>query len=156
MQFSTREDIEAPIGFVFDQLSDFDGFARAASRQGVDVERLDRRSSPGAGMSWRCQFTLRGKSRRLEITLQEFEPVTALVFDGESRNLSGGLRVELTETGPGRTRVQVRLDVRPLTLPARVALQSLRLAKARTRAKFSRRVRAQTDEIARRYRLGRA
>jgi len=105
-------------------------------------------------MSWRCLFTLRGKPRRMEITLQEFKPQTVLTFDAESQNLSGDLMVELTELSPGRTRVLVKLDVRPLTLPARLVLQSLRLAKARTRAKFSSRVRGQADEIERRYRHG--
>ncbi len=154
MQFSTRQEIEAPIGFVFEQLTDFVGHERAASRQGVEVERLDQRASAGAGMSWRCLFTLRGKPRRMEITLQEFKPQTVLTFDAESQNLSGDLMVELTELSPGRTRVLVKLDVRPLTLPARLVLQSLRLAKARTRAKFSSRVRGQADEIERRYRHG--
>ncbi|GHD98655.1 hypothetical protein U879_14260 [Defluviimonas sp. 20V17] len=156
MQFSTREEIEAPIGFVFEQLTNFDRHQRAALSRGVEVERIDRRTSRGAGMSWRCLFMLRGKPRRLEITLQQFEPTTVLVFDGESQNLSGALTVELTEVSPRRTRVLVKLDVRPLTLAARVVLQSLKLAKARTRARFSNRVRNQAGEIERRYRDGRA
>ncbi|WP_102225951.1 SRPBCC family protein [Acidimangrovimonas sediminis] len=156
MQFSTREDIEAPIGFVFDQLSDFDGFERAALRRGIEVVRTDRLSEPGPGMAWRTLFTMRGKRRRMEVTLQGYEVPGRLMFDGESKNLSGELSLDLVDLSPRRTRVVVKLDVQPLSLPARIMLQSLRLAKAKTQDKFRTRIRDQAREIEHRYRRGAA
>lgn len=156
MHFSSREDIEAPITFVFDQLSDFEGFERAALRRGIEVVRTDRMPAPGPGMSWRTLFTMRGKRRRMEITLQSFEVPGKLMFDGESKNLTGELHVELVDLSPRRTRVVVKLDVQPLSLPARIMLQSIRLAKSRTQEKFRTRVRDQAKEIERRYRRGMA
>ena len=156
MQFSAREDIEAPIGFVFEQLSDFDGFERTALSRGIEVVRTDRLAAPGPGMGWRCLFNLRGKRRRLDIKLQRYDVPGVLIFDGESKNLAGDLAVELVELSPRRTRVQVKLELRPLTLAARISLQSLRLAKTRTREKFRVRVRTQAHDIEHRYRRGAA
>ena len=45
MKLSTREDIEAPIGTVFDAVTDFDGFERQLLRRGVDVTRDDKRKN---------------------------------------------------------------------------------------------------------------
>ena len=38
MELSGSQDIEAPIDFVFDAITDFDGFTRHALRRGVEVE----------------------------------------------------------------------------------------------------------------------
>lgn len=156
MQFSTREDIEVPIDVVFRRLSDFEGFERAARRRGIEVSRTDRLTSPDVGMSWQGDFTLRGKPRHMEVTLQRLDPPVALAFDGGSRNLAGHLAIELVSLSARRTRVAVKLELRPLSLAARITLQSLRLAKSRTRETFRTKVREQTQAIERSYRRGAA
>jgi len=156
MNFSTREDIEAPIDYVFAALSDFDGFERAALRRGIEVVRTDRLGAPGPGMSWRALFTMKGKPRRMEVTLQSYEPAGLLRFDGESKNLTGDMELELVDLSPRRTRVVVKLELKPLSLPARIMLQSIRLAKTRTQEKFNTRVREHAKEIENRYRRGAA
>ena len=59
MKLATREDIDAPIEAVFEQLSDFDGFERAALRRGAEV-RAHRRADRhvGAGMAWKRRVRL--------------------------------------------------------------------------------------------------
>jgi len=59
MKFSTREDVEAPVDYVFGQISDFGAFERQALRRGADVRRLD--SGPFVtGSAWdahpHCDF----------------------------------------------------------------------------------------------------
>lgn len=40
MEFTTRDDIEAPIDYVFDQVTNFATFERSIMRLGGDVERI--------------------------------------------------------------------------------------------------------------------
>ena len=67
MQFSTKEDIEAPIAEVFDMLYEFESFERAAMRRGAEVRRVDDLAAPGVGMMWQAVFDLRGKRREVEL-----------------------------------------------------------------------------------------
>ena len=154
MNFSTREDIEAPIEFVFDALSDFEGFERAALRRGAEVVRTDRQARIGPGMSWRAQFPLRGKARRVNIALERYERPGLIRFDGMSKSMEGDLTVELLDLSPRRTRMAVKLDLRPMTLTARIMLQSLRLAKAKVSYRFSNGVHEHARAIEGRYRRG--
>lgn len=156
MNLSTREDIEAPVDYVFTALSDFGDFERAALRRGAEVTRTDDLGAIGPGAAWRAQFEMRGKPRRLDVTLSEYDHPRRMRFDGGSKNIEGELVYELHELSPRRTRVIVKVEMRPLSLPARIALQSLRLAKTRTNAKFGRRVRGFVREIEGRYRSGAA
>jgi len=52
MKFSSREDIEAPISYVFTRLSDVPAFERLAMRRGVQLRRVDRMSDIAVGAAW--------------------------------------------------------------------------------------------------------
>ena len=57
MKFSTREDIEAPIAYVFDRVADFPAYERRALRQGAEVScRTD--GAAQVGTVWDVEFTL--------------------------------------------------------------------------------------------------
>ena len=58
MKLTTRQDIEAPLDFVYARLTDFDHFERMAMRRGAEIERTDRLKTPGIGMAWRLKFVL--------------------------------------------------------------------------------------------------
>ena len=150
MRFSTREDIEAPIEAVFDALTDFAGFERAALQRGAQVWRT--RDVEGAGAAWTVEFEYRGKSRRLETEVERFERPSALVSRGRIGGFEGTLGFGLVALSPRRTRLTVDMEVKPRSLGARLLLQSMRLAKANLAARFRGRVRRLTKQIERRVR----
>lgn len=127
MKFSTREDIEAPIGKVWAVVTDYDSFELAAMRRGVEVSR----QQGGALPAWAAAFTFKGKRRQIALRLERAEEPGLLAFAGEGRMVEGNLLVELVELGPRRTRMTVTTEVRPLTLAARLFLQSVKLARGR-------------------------
>lgn len=140
MKFSTNEDIAAPIDGVFDLFTDFGAFERAALRRGAEVQRLDRLTAPGVGMTWRAQFTYRGRSRDLTLGLIDFQRPEALRFEGHSPGFAVQGGVELIALSRSRTRAHVTLNIKPQTLPARLLIQSLKLGKASLTARYKNRV----------------
>ena len=61
MKLSGRTDVQAPVEFVFDAISDFDFWERAALRRGAEVTRTDKLRQPAPGMSWMIRFGWRGR-----------------------------------------------------------------------------------------------
>lgn len=152
MKLTSRQDIEAPVAFVFEALRDFDAWERAALRRGADVARTDRLREVMPGLSWLVKFAYRGKERKLALRLTQLEQPTLLGFSGTGSSLDGLAGIDLMALASRRTRVSVTLDVRPKTIGARVILQSLRLAKARINRRFADRVGQYCSEIETRYR----
>ena len=152
MKLAAKYDVEAPAAFVFAQLTDFDGWERAAMRRGADVMRSDTLPTIGPGMTWVAQFHYRNKDRKTTISLDEITPITHLALTGKSAPVDGTLALEVQDLGAKRTRVEVRLEVKPNTLAARIYVQSLRLARARVERGFSQRVAQMAVEIENRFR----
>ena len=152
MDITTREDIEAPIAFVFTDLSDFAGFEKTALRRGAEVARTEGMVTPGTGMQWRATFPFRGKPRRMVLTLEDYDAPGHMRFGIEANNLAGELIVDLVELSRRQTRMTVKVKLKPLSLTARVFVQSLQLAKARVTDRMHRRVALHAADIAERYR----
>jgi len=136
MKFSSREDIEVPVADAWAVINDFDGFERAALRRGAEVQRMDEGNRP----AWSASFLFRGKKRNVLFRQDRAEPPGLLAFSGEGRHVEGRLTVELMELGPRRTRMTVTTDLRPISLAARLFLQSLKLARGRVVGKYQSRV----------------
>jgi hypothetical protein len=133
MKFSTRKDLESPVEAVFDNLSNFAAFERAATRRGVEVV------ASGSGVlerAWQLRFPLRGKMRAVAVLLDRIERPGALGFAGESKSFDLRLDLTLFALSRTRTRIGVELDVRPRTLSGRLLLQSMRISKAGYARKF--------------------
>ncbi|MFN4130367.1 MAG: SRPBCC family protein [Paracoccaceae bacterium] len=137
MHLSSRTDIEAPIDFVYAAMADFDVWERAAMRRGADVNRTDKLRAPGVGMGWHVVFRFRGKDRTVDIRLTGLEPDTRLGFAGKGHMVEGDMSVELVSLTPKRTRMVLHSEVRPLTIAARLFLQSMKLAKGRVQTKLN-------------------
>ncbi|MHA6326071.1 SRPBCC family protein [Roseivivax sp. CAU 1753] len=150
MEFSHKEDIEAPLEQVFAELSDFDQIERSILRRGMQVARTDQLSEVGAGMAWAATFTFRGKPRDADITLTRYEPPTLMVFESTSGGLETRSIVECVALSRSRTRVSFDATLTPKTLSARLVVQSMKLAKGRIDRKFKARLAEAATELERR------
>jgi len=152
MKFSTREDIEAPIAYVFQSVSDFDGFERQALRRGAEVTRLDTLGKPGLGSEWQLRFPFRGKRRDVDARITGFDAPNSYRADTRSGGIDGRVTVDLLPLSPRRTRLQVSLDLTPQSLSARLLVQSLKFAKSNLNKRFSSRVWKFAQEVETKYR----
>lgn len=151
MKLSTNEDINAPVEAVFDMFCDFEVFERAAIKRGAQVRRVDRLTAPGRGMMWQADFDLRGKRRQVEVEMAIFDRPNEMLLESTSPGLLGTTTFEMTALSGDRTRVKVSLEVKPLTLPTRLLVQSLRLAKNSLTRKFKLRVAEHAKSMEDRY-----
>lgn len=151
MQFSTKEDLDAPIEYVFAQLSDFDGFERAALRRGADVQRITGDGRPQVGTKWRGRADFRGKERKFEAELVKCEAPTELQLSGQSDGFDFSVVAELVALSPNRTRMRIAIELKPRILSARLVMQSARLAKHTLTKRYKERIRAFATDLNGRY-----
>lgn len=140
MKLATKKDIEAPIAKVWAALSDYEAWERSAMRRGVDVERTDKLTSPGPGMSWTSRFAYRARTRKADMKLTEMTGPGLLAFTLSSDAVDVAAKVELIEMSARRTRMHLTSEVKPRSLGARLFLQSLRLARSKVDRKFDAKV----------------
>ncbi len=152
MRFNAREDIEAPIDVVFARVTEFEQFERQALRRGATVKRLNTGEvTPGA--AWDIAFTYRGKERRLHATLVQMDAPNFLQVDSKSSGIHGETTVELVPLSPRQTRLALSINLSAKTIPSRLVLQSLKLARGTLVQRLKRRVGSFADDVAERHRL---
>lgn len=152
MRLSTREDIEAPLSYVFGLCSDTAPWERAAIRRGVDVVRTDRLTGTQPGMSWTIAGKWRGKRRRGVLKLVTLDPLHAMVFQGSSESIDLNVEMEFVELSARRSRIILRTDIKPRSLAARLVVQSMKLTRGRIEQKYEAKVSMLCKEIEARYR----
>lgn len=151
MKFSAKEDIEAPIEFVFEQITDFTSFERSALRRGAEVQRVDNLTRQGPGMQWDASFKYRGRIREVNIELVSLDPPNGMVIGSRSTSMGGEMVVELVALSRGRTRMSVELEMHPKNLSARLLVQSLKLARNTLNKRFRKRVATFAEDIEERF-----
>ncbi|MFA9231017.1 MAG: hypothetical protein RIR95_857 [Pseudomonadota bacterium] len=156
MRLTSKQDIDAPIALVFKALTDFDHWERAALRRGAEVGRTDSLTKLGPGMAWFARFAFRGKTRELDLNVTKVTAPTQIKFAAQARVVTGDIQIELVEMSAKRTRILATAEIKPVTLGARLFLQSLRLARARVDKKFDQRVAIFASEIKVRANAGQA
>ena len=152
MQITSRQDIEAPVSFVYDTLKDFDYWERAAMRRGAEVTRTDGLQATAPGLAWAIRFPFRGKDRKLTLQLVALEAPGRMAFSGSGGSFDGTAAVDLMELGAKRTRLSLMAEAKPRGLAARLVLQSLKLARGRTQGRLDKRVAAIAMDIEERFR----
>lgn len=131
MKFKVSEDVDAPADITWARFTDFSGIEAEAQGRGADLSRVGNWAEASEGSAWRGSAKIRGRLR----------PVTSKISA-----LQGPGRCEITTTVGGMeavyemtflslrddmTRVQVVMDLSANTLSARLALQTLKLARGR-------------------------
>lgn len=152
MQFSTREDIEAPIDYVFKQVTDFASFERSIMRRGGDIERVENGDANGLGATWRVKFQMRGVERDVSATVSDVKEPTSLMMTMTSRSADAEMKVELVPLSRARTRVNVRADASAKTIAAKLLFQSVRFARQKTEGRFKSVVAGFAKDVEIRYR----
>ncbi|VCU61101.1 FIG01073719: hypothetical protein [Tritonibacter mobilis] len=140
MHFETKEDTDSPIAEAFAAVTDFESFERSAIRRGVEVHRNGDGSTAPEDLSWDVVFMFRGSERKMRLEILEYDAPNVVVFSATGSGMTGELRVDLMALSSQRTRMTVRLDLRPKTLAARLLVQSLKLARNKLNRKFRKRV----------------
>lgn len=140
MKFTSQEDIEVPIEEAFSMLAEFESFERAALRRGIDVRRGSEDMIFDAGMKWDATYSLRGAEREITLELTEFDRPNAMRFDADSQGLDAILTIDLMSLSARQTRMSIMMELTPKTLPARLLVQSLKLAKTNLTKRFTSKV----------------
>lgn len=137
MILTCREDLDAPISAVFARLTDSTAHERAILRHGGRITRVAKGGAFVPGAIWKIFFPYRGKERKAKVELTEIERDSRI----EATTQAGGMKIfstlELIEIGRGRTRMALKVKLKPETLSARLVVQSMKL----TRGSIERRVR---------------
>ncbi|WP_204115610.1 SRPBCC family protein [Shimia biformata] len=152
MEIKSKATLDVPIEDVFATLSDFEGYERSALRRGIEVERLDTLGGAGVGAKWDLKFQFRGKDRQLELELVEYNRPEEMVFKSHMQGLDVDSRVELVALSRTRTRINVAADLKPQSLPSKLLVQSLKLAKAKIAKRMDRKLAGHAKDIEDRYR----
>ena len=140
MKLSTQEDIAAPIERVWAAVTNAGDYERQARRKGVEVTRHSQGAALGVGTTWTAKFDFRGLQRELHTEVATFDAPNLLVLESTVGGVDAVARVELTELPGKRTRLGASVEMTPTTIPGRVLVQTLRLAKTTLANRFKRRV----------------
>ncbi len=152
MEFTARDDIEAPIDFVFDQVTDFKTFERSIMRRGGDVERLTAGDDAAVGTKWNVKFRMRGKEREVQAEVTQADRPNGITIEVTSDNADGTMVVELVALSRARTRIIVTADALAKTIPAKLLFQSVRFAKAKAANRFKGLVTNFAEDVDAKYR----
>lgn len=152
MLFSTKEDVGAPIEWVWSQITDFAAFEQLARERGATVQRMDAAPVATAGSGWKGRAKFRGKDRDVIAKIIGMAPPNTLNIEGNSNNFNLALEVELVALNPNRTRMRVAFEAKPSTLSARLIMQSARLARTSLTKRYKGRIAKFADTLDTRYR----
>ena len=152
MELTTREDIEAPIEYVFDQVTDFAAFERSIMRRGGDVERIVGGDAAVVGTKWQVKFLMRGAERKVMAEIISVDRPNGMTIDITSKSADATLVVDLVALSRARTRLNVSAATNAKTIAAKLLFQSMRFARQKTTARFDTAVAGFAKDVETRYR----
>lgn len=151
MELSTREDINAPIDWVWERVTDYAAFEKIALRRGAEVQRKSADQGFAEGSSWIFSFRFRGRDRELEARIVSVDAPQSWSAVTSSSGIDGDFTVELVEMSKTRTRIIVETRLTARTLSSRLMLQSLKLAKSNLLRRFRERISGFAADLEERY-----
>ena len=149
MEFSSQQRVAAPRGFVFEQASDFTAFERQALRRGIEIER---RGGPApVGRAWSASVPVMGREREIAAEIIGFDAPQDYTVRGESSGLEIVVRVEAQPETTGESRLGLSVTLAPRSMPGRLVLQSLKLARGTLETRLAGRLEGYAREIEARW-----
>lgn len=151
MKFEAKDDVDIPIEEAFDLLSDYDVFERMAMRRGIDVRRHDQDQPVGVGSSWTVNFDWRGKKIKMDAKVVKHQRPDVIQLESVMPGMDVDVVFELVALSRKRTRMSIQIESAAKTLPMRLLLQSLKLARGNIDRRLQDRVEAQCRNMEERY-----
>lgn len=151
MEIKTQQDIEAPADYVFECLSDFESFEKAALRRGAEVQRVDGQPDLGLGSRWDVVFSFRGKPRDVTVELVEYDPAEKASYKAVGQGIEAVMAIELVPMSKNLTRMVTNVQMEAKTLSARLLLQSMKLAKGQIGKRFDGMMEGYARQLKRRH-----
>ena len=151
MEFTAKDDLDVPIEAAFDLLSDYDVIERMAMRRGVEVQRHNPEKPIGLGTSWDVEFQWRGKDVPMKAQIIKYERPDVLEIEAIMPGMDVVVHFELVALSKKRTRMHFHATSTAKTLPMRLLLQSLKLARSNIDRKIKERVSVQCRNLEERY-----
>jgi len=140
MQFTSVQDINAPLDHVFEQISDFDSYEAYAMRIGASVERRDQLMHKQAGMCWHFDGEIRGKNREIDIELQQYSPPKQIKLTFESTGIGALVVIGVMALTKKQTRMKIAVELTARSISARLVMQSAKLAKNSLKRKYNHKI----------------
>ncbi len=153
MQFTTKEDLDIPIEDAFDLLSDYEVFERMAMRRGIEVRRNEPELPMGLGTSWKIDFAWRGKDIKMRAKIAQFDRPDNITLDVVTQGLDIIIKFEFVALSRKRTRLNLVTDIDARTLPMRLLVQSMKLARSNIDRKLNERFKLQCRNLEDRYQM---
>jgi hypothetical protein len=155
MKFSVREDIEAPADVVFARFTDFPHFERVALRRGAEVDRMDPSLRAAQGARWTVRFRFRGKMREVLIRIAQMDPPSGFAIATTANGIDGLTVADFVPLSQTSTRLTFGIELTARTIPARLMVQSMKLAKGKMDQRLKLRISDYARDIERRWQDGR-
>ncbi len=140
MKFMGKTDINASLNDTFAVFADFGFFETIASKSGAKTVRTDELTAPGPGMSWQTEVDFRGKPRKLQVELIDYDPPHSLNFLANSDGYKVEINVALSRSSAKSTSASLKLDVSAKSMTGRITLQSARVKRKALQARFQSRI----------------
>ncbi len=131
MKFKVSEDVDAPIGLVWEQFTDFSGFENEARGRGVELTRTGNWAETREGVEWRGAATVRGKRRTITAKVVRLVTEDICAIDSRIGGMDCNYEMSFVALSPEVTRVSMELNLSANTLTARLFLQTMKLARGR-------------------------
>lgn len=144
MKFATRVEVDGTPEEVFARLADFSRYVRKAEARGARV-----RVTEAPVFGWVAAFEWNGAARDVKGEVVRFDPPRGFAAEMAAGGVEGTIAVEVIPVDAARSQVRVAMEWRPVTIPGRLLVQSLKLVKGRLDERFAARVAELAQEAGR-------
>lgn len=143
MRLTASAETAASPEHVLARLLDVDAHEARARGRGVEVARLDGRGPARAGAAWRVGYEMLGARRETLLRITALDP-SGVRLATETAGVRGDVAISVMPLGPGRTRIDVAVDLAASGLGGRLLLGAVGAA----RGELERRVQRGLDAFA--------